>query len=171
MGEYRRRLKKFYEEREIENKTVQTQSKSYKIIETNTKMQNRYQRKVLDTVRRYQFENEFLFKKVVEEKGKQFNMVEFQLSNIKSETSFLEKKLENILNDQLEVGKLITKINDKIDGLNFTNEYLIKDYKVELFKLINIHHTLKVDEVDDIILIFKNKSLQFETDITNVKLY
>ena len=153
----------FLNEKYKRDKMLYNQSEYYKIIENNTKIQNKYQNKKFDTVRRYQFENEFQYTKDIEEKTRLYNLVDFQLSTIKAETKDLELKLHNLHKEQMKKELEATKLDNKNDELKWTIDIIKKSNKIELFKISKFYHNLKVESIEEIVLNFNKLRLHYET--------
>ena len=141
---------------------------TFKIINLNTQIQAKFNQKVLDSLSRLQFENEYVYQKNIKDESQIYNYLDFQVHTIKNMTSGLTKKLEDI-------GKIIIGIQEIMGEVDFKNKELadiLKFYNKTFLnakvRILKLNRSLNVNNEDDIIIRFKEESLKYESFFNNV---
>ena len=148
---------------------IEKQFNIYKIIHLNSSIQSQFQKKLFDTVNKFQVDNEKKFQQHLVAKSKRYNLLDFQISLVKIGTLVKTKTLESI-------SKNIKTVSEVIEDLDFRNRNMWNDNKfiennfIHYSNLLkDLMENLKVETVDEIINIFQTVKFKYDTCYNEVK--
>jgi hypothetical protein len=138
------------------------QYNQYIIIKNNAYLSVSKQQNLLEDMRAYNVMSVVKHDVEIENKKKKFNELEFQVFTIKSDTVEVQKKLEDIKNNILNIINLIRRTQTKNAKVNEEKKFLLREFLKTNIKLLHIYRSLEVTDLDDIIQKFNKQRFEYQ---------
>ncbi len=143
-----------------EMKEIEREYDIYKIVELNSSIQHKFQRKLLDSVYRFQFENEFNFTRNLEARSQTYNLLDFQVNEIQNQTQDMTIKLNQLKENMKKIQEMIDIIDFRNNNMLSENNFIEKNYMHDLKIMNYLYENLKLKSVVDIIKKFKDVTVK-----------
>lgn len=142
---------------------INKQYSDYKIVQSHALMALSGQNQKLDLMREYYKKSVENNKKIILQKAKLINNLDYQIDIIKSKTKELDEKLKGINQNQIEIKKNLNSESKKFQTIKYEFLSQRKRFYCDGIKLRKMLSFAKLKTVDDLINCFNNKKGYIES--------